>query len=485
MGEAIRRHRRFTWAGVLVVLGLIALAGGFAAGNTRAQTSDEATPASETDEGTPAALPTEVAPPTPTPDTWGRPVDLKPTEILSDKGKIARPFGLVDAEPYRVFTGDGDCLNVRYVPGTLFENDPRACVPEGFLLWIYGPENVVDGEGWRYALGEGWVASQYIQPVADAVRGLGPFDAVTVGQYADSGTAIARIDRDGGVTEYRTITGRPDGMSTRAAVASPDGNWSAYTDQSGPMRLVVVNLANGSEQVYPMHTALGWSADGKLLVTVSRNCSECTTSLGWVEPSNGVVNELPDSGGLWPVWAPDGRSVVGTPDGMKIVQVFLDGTRREIDVQLGEGAYLGELSVSPDGTRVMSSSTLGDVRIFDLATGAVTEVARASQVVNGGKGGCGGSIGRLSTWLDDNTVVWHESYGLKGQNGITVVSLDTGTRNVIPFFSIQDVTTIGAGYVSFTTWEWPDEKELTVTWLLDVATGEARPAAFGAFATWQ
>ncbi len=485
MAGAIRRHRRFTWVGVLVVLGLIALAGGFAAGNTRAQAPEGENTAVASEEGTPLALPTEVAPPTPTPNAGVRPADLTPTEILSDKAKIARPFGLVDAEPYRVFTGDGECLNVRYVPGTLFENDPRACVSEGFLLWMYGPEKVVDGQGWRYALGEGWVASQYVQSAPDAVRGVSPFNSVTVGQYADFGTAIARIDRDGGVTEYGSISGRPDGMSTRAAVASRDGKWSAYTDQSGPLRLVIVNLESGSEQVYPMHTALGWSADGKLLVTVSRNCPGCTTSLGWVEPSNGVVNELPDSGNLWPVWAPDGQSVVGTPDGMRIVQIFLDGTRREIDVQLGEGAYLGELSVSPGGTRVMSSSTLGDVRIFDLATGAVTEVARASQVVNGGKGGCGGSIGRLSTWLDDSTVVWHESYGVKGQNGITIASLADGTRRVIPFFSIQDVTAIGPGYISFTTWEWLDDRELTVTWLLDVATGEARPAAFGAFATWQ
>ena len=242
--------------------------------------------------------------------------------------------------------------------------------------------------------------------------------------------------------------------------------------------MVVVDRDGGIEQRYPNYTSLGWSSEGTLLGSPRE-----TGLLAWLDPVQGTLNEIPNSGGLWANWAPDGRSVVGSLDGTRIVQVFLDGTRNEVTVDLEEGAYLGELSLSPDGTKVLSASFLGDIRIIDMATGQITVLARAPQFEGGGR--CGGSTGKLSAWLDNDTVVWHESYAPRGQNGITIATVDGGIQRVIPFFSIQDLKVVAPGLISFSTWEWfEDQPELLLTWLLDTESGEGRPVVVGGYGVW-
>jgi hypothetical protein len=399
------------------------------------------------------------------------------------------PFGPVAAEPVRVHTGDGDCLNVRSVPGTTFQNnDPRTCVPEGFLLWLNGQAVEADGETWRYALGEGWVAARYLRPAPEAATGMGPFRSVTVSQSDGVETLNARVASDGAVAGLPAMPYAQQGIGSRPQTVSPDGRYGAYGREEGYVpTLTIADLGAGTAQKYPHAYPIAWSGDGKLLITVSRLCpQQCTWVPGWIDPSDGIVHEFETAPNSWyaMTWAPDGRSVVAATEGRQLVQAFLDGTLREILPPQPEGTYFGELSVSPDGTKVFSSTFLGPITVIDLATGERTLIERAVQQQIGGR--CGGSSGKLSAWLDASHLIWHESYALKGQNGITIASLADGSRRVIPFFSIQDLATVGPGLVSFVTWEYPPEKPgFQLTWLLDTATGEARPVTVGMGPVWE
>lgn len=463
----------------MLVLGPLAVAGGFAAG-TSAQEGEPETPVPE-ETATPPATPTASP-------TFAAPITYDDKQPTPGEQPPQHAFGMVEAEPHRVYTGDGECLNVRPQPGTLFGGDPRTCVPEGFLLWLYGPAKDVDGMTWRYALGQGWVATQYVQPASDAAAGMDPFSSVVVTQQAGSGTASARVHRSGAVEDLPWLPYFPEGLGAQPAATSPDGRWIAYTRWDGPAgpQLTILDTTTNFAQSYPNLSSLGWSVENKLLVNVSANCATrgCTNSLGWVRPTDGAVNPIPGSNDFWGAWTPDGQSVIGQRDGNTIVFLGMDGTRREVAVDIDEGGYLGELTVSPDGTKVLSVSFLGDVRVIDLDSGRMRVLSRAPQLDVGGK--CGGSTGKLSAWLDDNTVVWHESYAPKGQNGITIATLDGGIQRVIPFFTIQDLKVPAPGLISFTTWEYADDKPLPqLSWLLDTSTGEARPVAIGAFPTWE
>ena len=476
----ISGHKRIATLGAAAILAIGVTAIAFAGGtNHPTQTQPSVTPSTEPEltEIAVATVPPSYIPPAPPP---------KETEPVRQQ---LAPFGRVDAEPVRVHTGDGDCLNVRYIPGTTFQNnDPRTCVPEGFLLWLSGEAVEADGETWRYALGEGWVAARYLRPAPEAVTSMGPFRSVTVSQSNGVETLNARVGSDGTVAELPTMPYAQQGIGSRPQALSPDSRYAAYGREDGYVpTLTISDLAAGTAQKYPHAYPASWSSTGRLLVTVSRLCpQQCTWVPGWIDPSDGVLHEFETKPNSWysMTWAPDGRSIVATTESRGLVQAFLDGTIREVVPPQPEGVYFGELSVSPDGARVLASTFLGPVTIIDLATGEMTTVARALQQQVGGK--CGGSSGKLSAWLDAATVIWHESYALKGQNGITIANVADGSRRVIPFFSIQDLSTVGPGLVSFVTWEYPPEKPgFQLTWLLDTATGEARPVTVGMGPVWE
>jgi hypothetical protein len=476
----ISRHKRLAAFSGAALLAIGATAIAFAGGTNHSEQTTLAVSSTAHPESTEiagATIPPSYIPPGPPPK------DPEPI-----RQELA-PFGPVEAEPVRVHTGDGDCLNVRYIPGTTFQdNDPRTCVPEGFLLWLFGKAVEADGETWRYALGEGWVAARYVRPAPEAVTGMGPFRSVTVSQSNGVETLNARVGSDGTMTELPAIPYTQQGLGSLPQALSPDGRYSAYGREEGYVpTLTISDLVAGTAQKYPHAYPAGWSSTGRLLVTLSPLCPrQCTWVPGWIDPSDGVVHQFETKPNSWfsMTWAPDGRSIVAATESRGLVQAFVDGTIREVVPPQPEGVYFGELSVSPDGSRVISSTFLGAITIIDLATGEMTTVERALQQQIGGR--CGGSAGKLSAWLDASTVIWHESYALKGQNGITIAGAADGTRRVIPFFSIQDLATVGPGLVSFVTWEYPPEKPgFQLTWLLDTATGEARPVTIGMGPVWE
>lgn len=471
MATQVRKRVAFAGAGVVALAGLFGIAG-LAATRGRAEDAPKPTP-TVTSTSTPAPTATPVFIP-------------KPTEPPVVEKQPVMPFGPVEAQPYRVHTGDGDCLNVRPVPGTTFQSDPRTCVPEGFLLWLFGEPVQADGHTWRYALGEGWVAVEFVKPAPGAATGFGPFSSVTVGSSNGESTLLARVKADGSVANLPVLPSALRGIGGIEPQLSPDGRWAAYGVESGYVpTLALRNMATGAERSYPQAYPGGWSPASRLLVRVNANCPrQCTWTVGWIDPAEGVVHTLTDRSNAWwtTAWAPDGESLYVIEEAA-LKQVWLDGRSRLIVAQ-DAGVPWGQLVLSDDGKRLLSSPFQGDIVIVDLGSGAVSRISRVEQILVGGK--CGGSIGVLTAWLDANTIIWHESYAAKGGNGITISHIDGSGRRLIPFFTVNDIRTVAPGLVTFTTWETPaNTPPFQLTWLLDTTTGEARPATVGAGAVWE
>ncbi len=457
--------------------------GGIAVGVVAALSGVVGIAATQGGGGTPAAPASPAAEAAATPTV--EPIALLPAPTPVEE-PLAMPFGPVQAEPYRVHTGDGDCLNVRPTPGLTFESDPRTCVPEGFLLWLHGEPKEVEGYTWRYALGEGWVAIQYVVPATGATAGFGPFEAVTVGAQAGQVTKLAKVTREGLVSELPTLPDAMQGLGDQPPMLSPDGKWAAYGNQQGYVpTLTVRNMVTGLEQEYPQANPDKWSPTNRLLVRVNKNCPyQCTWTVGWLDPREGVIHEFSSTQNEWwnVVWAPDGESIY-VIDAGALKQVMLDSSERVI-VAKDENLPWGQLSISDDGSRLLSSPFQGDIVVVELETGKVSRIPRAKQIQVGGR--CGGSVGTLTTWLDDDTVIWHESYAEKGGNGITIASINGGPRKLIPFFTVSDIRAVGDGLVSFTTSEMAaDGKQFQMSWLLDTETLEARPVTVGSTPSWQ
>ncbi|MBK9544406.1 MAG: hypothetical protein IPO51_00855 [Dehalococcoidia bacterium] len=475
---ARQRRKRLVIGGAsaLVVAAILGVAGLAATGGqaqTPPRTSATATPSL----------------PTPTPPASPTPAPVKPKPPIEEP--MAMPFGPLAAEPYRVKTGDGDCLNVRPSPGTTFKSDPRTCVPEGFLLWLLGPAREVDGHSWRYALGEGWVATQYVVPAPGAATGFGPFKAVTVSNAAGPVTKVARVTSGGAVAELPSIPDIADALGDVPPALSPDGRWTAYGSQVGYVpTLTIREMATGAETKYPQVFLTSWSpAKNRLLVRINANCpADCSWTTGWIDPQEGIIHRFADKKNNWwaITWAPDGGSLYVVDEGA-LTQVSLAGESRVIVAKRPEGSEIrwGQLAVSEDGKRLLSSPFQGAITIVDLRTGAVSTIERATQIPVLGKCG-GGGYGALTGWLDAATVIWHESFAEKGGNGITIANVNGGSRKLIPFFTVSDIRKVAPDLVSFTTYENPESQGgFFLTWLLDIRTGEARPVTVGATPAWE
>ena len=429
--------------------------------------------------------PPAAAPETPTQAPTSAPTP--PPERTPVEGPLSRPFGPISAEPHRAFTGDGDCLNVRPVPGTTFESDPRTCVPEGFLLWLHGDPVQVDGREWRYALGEGWVATEFVRPAPGAATGFGPFQSVTVSAAAGEVTKLATVSSSGAVSELPRLPAIAQGLGGVSPLLSPDGKWGAYGQEKRYVpTLVVRDMQSGTEQIFPNAHLASWGPANRLLVRVNVNCpNDCRWSTGWLDPREGVIHQLGDTMNDWGLytWANDGLSFYAV-EKVQLVRVWLEGRIEQVPTP-GVTAW-GEMSLSADGRRLVVSPFQGDISIIDLETGAVSKVPRAKQVFVGGR--CGGGGSSLTTWLDASTVIWHESYAEKGNNGITISRTDGSGRRLIPFFTVSDIRAVAPNLVSFVTYENPSPKGepgFVLTWLLDTTTNEARPVTVGAAPQWQ
>lgn len=417
----------------------------------------------------------------------------QPSNELETERRPRVPFGPIAADPVRVRTGDGDCLNVRPTPGTAFPTDPRVCVPEGTLLWLAGPVREVDGFRWRFALGEGWVATEYTVPAPEATAAarsgsmfaaLGSFDGVE--------DAYAVVDADGRVARpERVFAHRTRGIgSDEPGEIAPSGRWRVTfaNDQSPPVAEIDSLVDRTRHRIEGVRWGSWGDGDRLAVVTGGDDCQCGPLQLAWIDAATGVVTPLmalPSNFGGF-AWYPGGEALLVVSEYGGLTRYELDGRATPVRAPSPANPALGELSISPDGRFLLSNQVLGSVHVIDLATGATRELQRARQRSDFG-GRCGGATGALSGWLDANTVFWHESYAAKGENGITLFDLRSGSRRIFPFFTVKDLRAAGSsGLLTFVTWESEaGQPPFPLTWLLDPRTGDARPVSAGDVPAWQ
>ncbi|MCC7364970.1 MAG: hypothetical protein IT303_11420 [Dehalococcoidia bacterium] len=460
------------------------LAGALMAPAQSPNRGNEPTPTAVT---TPSPSPTaEPATPSPTPIPTS--TATPPPKELIPSGPPRLPAGPIAADPVRVATGDGDCLNVRLTPGTTFGGDPRVCVPDRTLLWLFGDPVTVDGEQWRYALGQGWVAIAYTRPDPSVVPVAPPSgEAIVLHSTSDIAMEILRVDGDGRpLRPGFELPNVQQGIGGVIPHFSPGGRWATgFNTTERGSSIVLADTISGVQQEYRDAYPLDWSAGGRLLASYGWACSgPCKPAFAIIDPATGELTTIPLPETISPqgIWDADGRTIiaVGT-DYRSLYRVSPDGTASPIANAFDEGG-VGQLVLGPDGRSLLMNAFLGPLRILDLETGAIRQVPRAEQIPVGGK--CGGSIGNLAAWVDADTLIYHESYARKGENGITIAELSNGTRRIVPYFSVRDIRAVGPNTATFSTQEYVGDMVFEVAWLLDLRNGDARPFTSGGAVAW-
>lgn len=456
-----------------------ALIAGAAAAGTRAESPTTAPGA------TAAASPTATALAAPTPTPW-TPPPAAPARSAPPAGDWPG-FGPVTADPVRVRTGDGDCLNVRYLPGLSGQGAPRECAAEGTLLWLWGEPADADGETWRYALGRGWVAVRFTEPAPGARQGFGPFASVTaVAGALGEWSQVAAADSGGTVSRSPWLPFNAGWSGVRPSPLSPSGRFVAAgqfdPDMAGG---VVFDTATGAAAELNGALPVMWGPGDRLAVRIPAVCDGCPGGYGWTSPPFREVRPFAGPASWNLAWLPDGSGVVTWVPGAGLRVETLEGGERTIPLAVPPEEWPGELTVSPSGTKALLVPFTGPVRVVDLESGSVREFARPAPGFVGGR--CGGSPGLTSAWADEETVAWHELLQGDGGNGIVVANLRTGERRVYPFVNVLDLRPAGAGLLTFTVQDYAGEKgELpAMSWLLDPRTGDAWPAAGGMFGQWR
>ena len=146
---------------------------------------------------------------------------------------------------------------------------------------------------------------------------------------------VARVTHEAGFSEWPTWS--PDG-SLFAFTSNRDGNFDLYVGRAEGGREVVNVTSNGADDVQP-----AFSPDGKSIAFVSTRSSQTglikigtfigfdTRTYGgdvWVTPALGGQARRLAEGGNFPVWHPNGRSVVyvaGPENQRAIMAVSVDG----------------------------------------------------------------------------------------------------------------------------------------------------------------
>ncbi len=448
------------------LLGLVAGGSVVAMLLTDGSASGQATPSPS-----PSATVTTAASPSPVTS----PTSVPPTPTVAPPPR-STAGDVVKADPVRVKTGDGDCLNVRPVAGTKFEAEPFTCVPEGTLLWLSGPAQEVDGYTWRYALGAGWIAVQYTEPATAPKLRLPAQTALTVWQRDSKndarggGVTVARIDAASGkVLSSVRIT---DGW-TADPIISPSGTFAAVTTNDG---LRIVRVDNGEVKLLKGLNGVQWSKRDNLLVREPN-----TARASWYNSETGELTPVTREGeredGM--VWAADGGSVYTCID-KKLVRVFLDGRREEISY-FPANVSLWNATPSPDGRSLLTGGGTVAIKIVDLLDGSVREFKLAEQrPINGG---CGGGWSMIAGWLGNSRIYYHERYSLRKEDGVTIGDPTSGRRTILPFFNVQHLRNAGDGLLVFSTWAPGSDGETAVLFLIDSATGENWPLFAGSGAT--
>jgi hypothetical protein len=488
---ALVRNIRWPWV-VIVSLGGAALMVGLSGAVEGVFAADETTQAAPSPGATVTVVPSASAtalPATPTPV----PTEAPPPQRIPSVGER------VTADSVRVYTGDGDCLNVRPAPGTTFEAVPFTCLPEGSLLRLTGPAQEADGETWRYALGSGWVATRYVREEPSPTFTASPSGLMTVwgwgpnvrrpdGVESPDVVVITVDNASGAVLSRVSFPSSGGGIGSGGPKLAPRGDYIAHTllDHSkGTMSTVVGRTSDGSFKLLPGLAPEGWSDGGKLAVQTSLCDSTCQYTVAVYDPASDTTTVVAEkSSSAFAGWALDDSLYLqdySVPERISLVLVDFDGNRRVIATYPADRAIFGGV-VSPSGRYLFSQGMYGPLRGLDLTTGEPLDLPRAPQRELAGS--CGGGWSSVNGWLNDNTVFYHERSSSNRQDGITFLDIRTGARRVLPYFDVQDMRRVSPGLITFSTWSSAGDGDV-VTFLLDVASGEAAPLVTGSGAVWR
>ena len=405
----------------------------------------------------------------------------------------------IEAASVRVATDDGSCLNVRPQPGTTFGTEPFSCLADDTLLWLYGPAKQVDGESWRYALGAGWIAARYTKPVAPPKVRLPASPSVTLWSQASDGKSYG-TQVSARKVDLKTLAASPAvsfphvewGIGGRSPEVSPSGEYIAMSNNGTPdgsrtdAVVLVGRIADGSQVDIPDAYPGQWSSGNKLLLTTgisSCNQGQCKSAIAYYDPATGTTKRLtePSAEGGAAAWSSDGKAIFVLAR-RTLTRVPLDGTATVVTDAYPENLGFYEAVNAPNGAQFLLGGGYGPLNLLDARTGKVVEFVRAPQRQIGGK--CGGTFSRSSGWIDDTHIFYHERSSSSREDGITIGDLRTGARKVLPFFNVADLSSPAPGLLSFSTWAGYDDLNFSVTFIMDIATGDSMPVLTGAGAAW-
>ena len=483
-------RRRRNWAVGLALSGIAAMAI-----VTVSEAGGGAPPAAAST--TPGPSATATAPATATPTVASAPTPPPPPPAAVEP-KPVPPGTKVTADAARVLTGDGDCLNVRPNPGTTFAVEPYSCVPEGTLLWLSGPTEEADGERWRFALGQGWVALRYtVAEKAPAVRlpaggrlatwELGAYPEPKPGTAPGQDVLVAVTDLRGGSAPAQFVfPGYGNGLGARNPEISPNGRYIAFNG-SGELgsTAIIGDLSDGSVKRIEGWFGIGWSQAGRLMLERQTTCDPvCLMVFATYDPLARAVTALTEepSQMAFVAWSADGTAgYFRREGGGELVRIDLAGKVAKAGTIADEDRVWAGLA-SPDGRYVLGAGGLNALTLLDLANSKASKFTRAPQRELPGK--CGGSWSQVFGWVDGSRIFYHERSSSSRADGVTIGDLATGKRVVYPFYNVQDLSSPAPGLLSFATWVSEKERSYTVTFVLDLGSGQAMPLVAGSGGTW-
>ncbi len=218
------------------------------------------------------------------------------------------------------------------------------------------------------------IASGPIEPNAPAINAVAvnPTDA-TIAYGDDSGTvrlwdADAQAPADGVLQQDAAVWSlayHPQG--TGLATGSADGTLTVWDADTGD---VIYDVANAHQSfIY----ALAYSPDGTRIATGGDDA----TVRVWDSETGERIAELPpaDNWILRIAFSPDGNTLAYTtatqPGEMPFVTLWNVGDEELIGrFPTGHGGWVRDLTYSDDGTRLLTASYDGTLRLWDAATGA-------------------------------------------------------------------------------------------------------------------
>ncbi len=140
---------------------------------------------------------------------------------------ITRPAPALALDPgtEAIVSADGDCLNLRILPG--LSSTVLTCIPDGSTVSVPGGEATVDGIQWQrlnFAGRSGWSNAQYLRAVA--VTPPPQPEGSLIGSLPASGVGLAvwsggPVDRIASIAALR-------GCTLRAVWTSPSGTFISY-----------------------------------------------------------------------------------------------------------------------------------------------------------------------------------------------------------------------------------------------------------------